>query len=481
MSGHEIVRPRWHFSPRHGWINDPNGLVWFKGRYHMYFQCNPYHNEWGKMHWGHAVSEDLVHWKECEPALVPDQPYEDDQKGGCFSGSVVVHGNRLYAFYTAAIEQKGKIIQKQCAAYSEDGFTFVKPEENPIISECPGDSVEFRDPKVIFCKDRWQMLVGGSSGAALDLSSHGRIYLYHSRDLLNWDYDGILYEAQDGEGTMFECPDIFKVGEKWVITASPMNRTDFLPTLYMTGMVDFRNCVFCREHSGTLDFGPHYYASQVYRDRDNRMISVAWLGGWDWMPWINDHGPSEENGYRGIIAFPRLISMDKAGRLRMEPYQNAAPQVSSETEVTVRGSSVLLSDTDGTKSAVRLRGFVSRTDAVTAVKFLFCDDEHHHIELTMDLLFGNIITDFREADLWTRNGMRIYKAEIEREKEIRFEIIRDGNVLEVYWLDGTYNFTSMIYPTGGMFRILASARGAGARIRYSVQEGEWMPKAASDV
>ncbi len=352
-------------------------------------------------------------------------------------------------FYTAVSMQEGRIRPQQCVAYSEDGFTFVKPEENPVIAECPCDSTEFRDPKVIFYKDRWQMLVGGSSGEASDLKSRGRIYLYHSQDLLHWDYDGILYEARDGEGTMYECPDIFKVGEKWIITASPMNRTDFWPTVYMTGVVNFKNCVFCREYSGILDIGPHYYASQVYRDRYDRLVSVAWIGGWDWMPWIHDHGPSEENGYRGIIAFPRLISMGENGRLRTLPYrenefcedtgfhEEAVAQEKNGTETAVRGAGVVLSDTNEKDSAVRLQGVLSRTNTTSAVTFRFSDEVDHHIELKLDFLFGNIISDFGEADPWIRNGTRIFKAEIENEKEIRFEIIRDGNVLEIYLFDGS--------------------------------------------
>ena len=96
----EIVRPSLHFTPQKGWINDPNGLVFFKGQYHLFYQYNPYHDNWDSMHWGHAVSRDLIHWEELEPALVPDMPYDNDKNGGCFSGSVVVHDDQLFLFYT---------------------------------------------------------------------------------------------------------------------------------------------------------------------------------------------------------------------------------------------------------------------------------------------------------------------------------------------------------------------------------------------
>ena len=117
-----IFRPKYHFSLKRGWINDPNGLVWFQGKYHMYFQCNPYSNNWDKMHWGHAVSIDLIHWKECKPVLIPDEVYEDYDRGGCFSGSVVVNEDKIYAFYTAVSLVEGEVCQRQCMAYSFDGY-----------------------------------------------------------------------------------------------------------------------------------------------------------------------------------------------------------------------------------------------------------------------------------------------------------------------------------------------------------------------
>lgn len=478
-----IVRPQRHFALQKGWINDPNGLVWFKGQYHLYFQCNPYSNEWDKMHWGHAVSQDLVHWKECGLALFPDQPYEDYQRGGCFSGSVVEYEGRIYAFYAAVAMQDEKIIPTVCMAYSEDGYTFVKPKDNPIIAECPCESRDFRDPKVIFYKDRWQMVVGGSSGDAADLKSHGRIYLYHSLDLYHWTYDGILYEAQDGEGTMFECPDLFKIDGQWVITASPMNRTDFRPTIYMTGILNFKNCLFCREYFGTLDYGPYYYASQVYYDKYNRPVSIAWLGGWEWMPWIHDHGPSEKNGYRGIMSFPRLVGMGKDRKLQMIPYTEKETESLSGKEncnelkhgiqtaknMICRAAGELM-PADAEHTVWHLQGTLTRKKSTSEVSFIFSDGDDHRIRITLDFLFGNLITDFSESDQWTRNGIRIYKADIENEEEILFDVMRDGNVIEIYLFDGKYNVTTLFYPTDGKVQMAVHTKGAGVKIRYPEQK-----------
>lgn len=109
----EIVRPSLHFTPQKGWINDPNGLVFFKGQYHLFYQYNPYHDNWDSMHWGHAVSRDLIHWEELEPALVPDMPYDNDKNGGCFSGSVVVHDDQLFYFIQEERKMKPVFLRRK--------------------------------------------------------------------------------------------------------------------------------------------------------------------------------------------------------------------------------------------------------------------------------------------------------------------------------------------------------------------------------
>ena len=155
----EIVRPSLHFTPQKGWINDPNGLVFFKGQYHIFYQYNPYHDSWDSMHWGHAVSRDLIHWDELEPALVPDMPYDNDKNGGCFSGSVVVQDNQLFLFYTGRTEDETGIFETQNLAVSKDGRHFVKIEENPLINEVPEKGGrDFRDPKVFFAQGKWRMI-----------------------------------------------------------------------------------------------------------------------------------------------------------------------------------------------------------------------------------------------------------------------------------------------------------------------------------
>ena len=142
-------RQRYHFTPPVSWMNDPNGLVYYKGLYHLFYQYNPKSCKWDSMHWGHAVSEDMIHWKDMPVALKPDQEYDCHPEGGCFSGSAVEKDGVLFLFYTATTQIDGVVHQTQCIATSKDGMTFEKYPNNPVIKEPPhGFSNDFRDPKV---------------------------------------------------------------------------------------------------------------------------------------------------------------------------------------------------------------------------------------------------------------------------------------------------------------------------------------------
>ena len=134
------MRQKYHFMAETGWINDPNGLIYFKGKYHFFYQYNPYQSFWENMHWGHAVSDDLIHWEYLPVALAPSEPYEDHLKGGCFSGSAIEFDGKLYLIYTAATNHGNGFVQTQCVAYSEDGIHFEKYEKIQVYvySDAPG-------------------------------------------------------------------------------------------------------------------------------------------------------------------------------------------------------------------------------------------------------------------------------------------------------------------------------------------------------
>ena len=254
-----------HFEPRKGWMNDPNGLVFFQEQYHAFFQHNPYGPIWNAMYWGHAVSDDLLRWEEQPLALVPDQWYEN--RGGCFSGSAIVKDDRLYLFYTGVSDELG---QAQCVAWSGDGQHFEKYRHNPVIRQSPNGSADFRDPKVTKIGDTWYMVVGSGKDGV------GSVLLYRSKSLLDWEYAGVLLEGAQ-YGRVIECPDFFPLGEGFVLMFSQMNRP-LRSTMFIYG--DFDGEAFTPRAECTPVIGPHFYAAQSFLDEKGRRIVIGWLYSW---------------------------------------------------------------------------------------------------------------------------------------------------------------------------------------------------------
>lgn len=312
-------RPQYHFTAPSAWINDPNGLIYFQGWYHLFYQHNPKSCEWGPMHWGHAVSRDMLHWKDMPIALEPDQPYDTHPEGGCFSGCAVEKDGILHLIYTATVKRNGKTVQTQCLALSEDGIHFRKYEGNPIISAPPTEIEEdFRDPKVFQVNGKWYMVVGGSVGGA-DYGGDGRIVMYESDDLYHWEYRGVILASGGRLGSMFECPDMFPLRDKWILTCSPMNHPEYNKAMYCVGTMDFENCRYQIEYLGNLDFGFDYYAPQSFLDAESNRVLIAWQNEWLWMPWSRGWGPTGKENWLGTLSIPRTASLGDDGRLKLFP------------------------------------------------------------------------------------------------------------------------------------------------------------------
>lgn len=280
----EPYRLVFHPAPFFGWMNDPNGLVYFQGAYHLFYQFDPEQPAWNRMHWGHFRSTNLVDWEELPIALRPDQPYDAD---GCFSGSAVVDGDELVLFYTGHrwtdAERKG-MIQVQCAARSRDGVHFVKDPLNPIISGLPVPSSEhLRDPKVWRHEDgRWRMVLGNRIGDT------GRVVVMQSADLKSWAFEGVMASADSRQGYMWECPDWFRLEGAPVLLCSPQGieqETERFRNLYSTGWLsgtwtDDGTCL----RKGTLvelDHGFDFYAAQTMEAPDGRRLLWAWMDMWE--------------------------------------------------------------------------------------------------------------------------------------------------------------------------------------------------------
>ena len=305
----KIKEPAFHVTGETGWINDPNGLIYYNGQYHAFFQYYPHDTKWGPMHWGHVVSDDLTNWKYLPIALTPG---DDCDKNGCFSGSAINHNGKMWLMYTGFIENDGgeSIRQVQCLAESDDGITFKK--HGVVIGEdllpegyAPYD---FRDPKV-WLHDGIFWCVA----AARKIEGRGRILLYKSKDLFNWEFVGDLF-GKDSAGTMIECPDYneelgyllfceqFQPSENGIHLNVHTSR-------FALGKIDYSTGRFIENSRGIVDYGFDVYAPQTIAGKP---LFMGWLNMWD------RNVPSAKYGFAGMLTVPRRVFV-RDGRLYQEP------------------------------------------------------------------------------------------------------------------------------------------------------------------
>ena len=300
-------KPIFHITGEKGWINDPNGIIKFHGKYHVFYQHHPYSNEWGPMHWGHVVSDDLLHWTYLPYALVPGDEFDKD---GCFSGTSIIVNNRLYVVYTGFIfnEDPEKIIQQQCLAYSDDGVNFTKVGLIIGKDKLPKGyaSNDFRDPKIFKKDDTYYLLV-----AARKIGAKGRILLFKSSDLLNWEFVSDVLD-EDSRGKMIECPDY--IDELGMLLYCEQNQpVDGLKhhnvhsTYYRSGK--FVENKFVTNTVGTIDYGFDFYAPQVMPGEN---ILIAWLDMWE------RNNPSSKYNFAGMLTVPRNV-YEEDGKLLQTP------------------------------------------------------------------------------------------------------------------------------------------------------------------
>jgi beta-fructofuranosidase len=306
-----------HFEPAKGWMNDPNGLCQFRGRYHAFFQHNPDNLFGGRISWGHAASDDLLHWERLPDALSPDMPYEDyggREFGGCWSGSAIVKDGRMYLFYTSNSLALG---QTQSMAVSSDGIRFDKYPGNPILPEPPHDAKgDFRDPKVMRAGSRYYMVLGAGKDGC------GKVLLYVSDDLCRWEYVGVLLEGEE-YGEAIECPDLFPFNGKYMLMFSRMNRA-LRSTLFIYGDFDGRRFAPISFHEPEI--GPHFYAPQTFGDDSGRRVMIGWMNNWS-------RKPKPGAVSFGALTIPRELSMSSDGILRNYPVKEARGLLVRESEL----------------------------------------------------------------------------------------------------------------------------------------------------
>ncbi|MGN0779444.1 MAG: glycoside hydrolase family 32 protein [Aristaeellaceae bacterium] len=311
-------RPCYHLTPRVGWMNDPNGFCFYQGAYHLFYQYYPYDTVWGPMHWGHAISRDLMHWDYLPAALAPDTAAD---AGGCFSGTALpLEDGRLMLMYTGVQQPDGQ--QAQCIAIG-DGVSFVKQAGNPVITAAmlpQGYSAQdFRDPKVWRGRDGTFYCMAANRHA----EHQGCVVMLESADGLNWQFVTELEASMGQLGRMWECPDFFQLDGQQVLMVSPQFMQasmdgKFRPgnnTMALLGDYDDRTHRFTRRAVQPLDMGLDFYAPQTTCAPDGRRILIGWLENWETL----NSAPRKHKWY-GRMSVPRELSI-RQGRIYQQPVR----------------------------------------------------------------------------------------------------------------------------------------------------------------
>lgn len=323
----ERFRPAYHHTPLYGWMNDPNGMFYKDGVWHLYYQYNPYGSQWENMTWGHSTSRDLIHW-EAQPLAI-----EPDWLGSIFSGSCVTNGDEVVAMYTSAGHH-----QTQSIAFSKDGGrTFTKYAGNPVLTT--SDVADFRDPRPFWNEDikAWNLI----------LAAGQEMRIYSSKDLKDWKYESSFGKEYGNHSGVWECPDLFEMrnekGEmrngktaentKWVLICNinPGGPFGGSATQYFVGQFDGHKftCESMPKVTKWLDYGKDHYATvSFYNAPENRHVVLAWMSNWQYANQV----PTKQ--FRSANSIPRDLGLFRCGE---ETYVSVVP---SKEMMALRGAKV---------------------------------------------------------------------------------------------------------------------------------------------
>ncbi|WP_419089252.1 DUF4980 domain-containing protein [Phocaeicola plebeius] len=450
MANKESFRPVYHHTPAYGWMNDPNGMFYKDGVYHLYFQYNPYGSVWGNMHWGHSTSTDLMHWKFEGCAIVPDA------WGAIFSGSCVVdHENTagfgkeaVVAFYTSAKSTPWGDIQMQSMAYSLDnGKTFTKYEGNPILTSSEKD---FRDPKVFWYAPgkHWVMI--------LAVGQHMEIY--SSVNLKEWKKESEFGAMQGAHGGVWECPDLVEIPvegtreKKWVLICNlnPGGPFGGSAAQYFVGSFDGKKFV---NESPTqtkwMDWGKDNYATVTWNNApDGRCIALGWMSNWQYA----NNVPTRQ--YRSANTLARDLTLYREGQ---ELYLKSTP--SSEVK-KARGKKVSIPSFKVSEKHEMVNLFEEKQGAYEveiviqnagASKIAFCllNDKGEKVSMYYDLNRKQFVMDRSESGTvdFSKDFPAVTVAPANVDKELTLRLFVDRSSIEAFGEDGKFVMTNLVFPS----------------------------------
>ncbi len=462
----EAFRPQFHFSPKTGWMNDPNGLVYDNGEYHLFYQHNPNDTKWGPMHWGHAVSSDLIHWQNLPIALEPDK------LGMIFSGSAVIDTDNTAGFgqgtMVAVFTHDLNGAESQSLAYSTDhGRTWTKYALNPVL-EPLNNLRNFRDPKVFwytpgYGAGHWVMLIAAGSS----------VLIYESGDLKNWKISsnfGLGYGATCG---VWETPDLLELPitggsqKRWVLTVGVNNCAPAGGTgvQYFVGQFDGKS--FNNENPKNqilwADYGADFYAAQAWNNApDGRHIWAAWMNNWQYAQDL----PSV--AWRGALSFPRELALKRTAkgyRLTQQPIrelerlrQHKLSLENLQISDTQQPFQNLKADTLEVIANFKLE----KTQAAERFGLRVRTGQNEQTTVGYNLKTAQLFVDRSHSGKtsFNPNFPKIHLVHLEPiNNEIRLHLLIDRASLEIFSEDGLLSLTENIFPDGSSMGLEVFAQG----------------------
>jgi beta-fructofuranosidase len=461
-------RPRYHFLPPANWLNDPNGLIYWKGQYHLFYQYNPHGPFHGTIHWGHAVSEDLIHWQHLPIALAPSAGGPDED--GCWSGCAVDADGVPTLIYSG--NRNG--VQRPCLASSTDGLlTWQKDAGNPVIPEPPPGLhlVGFRDHCVWRENGTWYQIIGagivGAGGAAL---------LYRSADLHTWEYLHPLLVGDQHRctpiwtGSLWECPDFFVLDGQHVLIASIWDTDQ--PHYSAAFIGDYRDRRLVPHVEHKLDYGDrHFYASQSFTDAQGRRVIFGWI----------QEGRSAEAqlaaGWSGVLSLPRVLSLGPDGHVRMQPVPELTALRATHARVSARrvpaGQVVVLPEVAGDTLEL-IAEFVPAAGGRCGLAVRRTPDAHEQTEIVYDTARQQLTVDRSRSSLdpAADHGRHIAPLTLSPGELLRLHIFLDRSVIEVF-ANERVSITSRIYPTRPD-SVTVALLAAAADTRLNALDAWWL-------
>ena len=448
----EKFRPTYHFSPLYGWMNDPNGMVYKDGEYHLFYQYNPYGSKWGNMSWGHAISQDLVNWKHLPVAIAPDA------LGTIFSGSAVVDFDNTAGFGAGAIiaiYTQNSDRQVQSIAYSTDnGRTFTKYENNPVLTS---EARDFRDPKVFWYENtkRWIMV----------LAVGQEMQIFSSPNLKDWIFESRFGEGQGAHGGVWECPDLFELpvegtnDKKWVLLCNlnPGGPFGGSATQYFVG--SFNGKEFVNESPSKtkwMDWGKDHYATVTWSDApNNRRIAIAWMSNWQY---TNDVPTSQ---YRSPNSVPRdlsLFTVDGETYLQSAPSPEllALRDASKKRSFKVNGTRTIKEMIPGNDGAYEIELTIENQRA-DVIGFRLYNDKGEEVDMQYDMKEKKFSMDRRKSGevsfnenfpMLTWTAIEQGRNEEQGGKEaLKLRLFVDKSSVEAFGDGGRFVMTNQVFPS----------------------------------